>query len=98
MLKKLIDFEAYYFPYLYVSAMPDNNVMLPGLSNFRYSTPFERLLAIKITNLCFKPKLSLLVIPSAYSVSSKTALLRSLDISLVIISPSPGEKRICFGG
>ena len=55
LLKKLIDFQAYYFPYLYVSAMPNNNVMLPGFGNFRCSTPFERLLAIKITNLCFKP-------------------------------------------
>ena len=55
MLKKLIDFKDYYFPYLYMSAMPNNNVMLPGFGNFRYSTPFERLLAIKINNLCFKP-------------------------------------------
>ena len=62
MLKKLIDFEAYYFPNLYVSAIPNNNVMLPGLSNCRCSKPLERLLAIKITNLFFKPKLSLLVI------------------------------------
>ena len=62
MLKKLIDSQGYYFPYLCVSAMPNNNFMLPALSNFRCSTPFERLLAIKITNLCFKPKLSLLVI------------------------------------